>query len=182
MRSLNYREVLFFAMKAEIQANPCIFLTVHLQSAPDNLSGLSLQPPCKCQSPVFFLSLAMCLMMYLGKINHPGWYIFAWSLCIMQASPSHWASRLLHCEREAFLKRSSKLQPPRKCQSPGYFSMSSYVSDDVSGKNSASWVIYFCLEPLYCIMQASLSHWANRLLHCKREAFLKMSSRQKYFF
>jgi hypothetical protein len=29
------------------------------------------------------------------------------------------------------------------------FSVSSYVSDDVSGKNSASWVINCCQEPLY---------------------------------
>jgi hypothetical protein len=31
----------------------------------------------------------------------------------------------------------------------GFFSLSSYVSDDISGKNSVSWVIYFCYEPLY---------------------------------
>jgi hypothetical protein len=31
-------------------------------------------------------------------------------------------------------------------------------------------------------MKASLSHLASRLLHCEREAFLKRSSRQKYFF
>ncbi len=41
------------------------------------------------------------------------------------------------------------LQPPCKCQSPVFFSLSSNVSDDVSGKNSAFWMIYFCLEPLY---------------------------------
>jgi hypothetical protein len=31
-------------------------------------------------------------------------------------------------------------------------------------------------------MKASLSHWASRLLHCEREAFLKRSSRKKNLF
>ncbi len=45
----------------------------------------------------------MCLMMYLGKLQHPRYYIFIRRLYIIKASLLHWASRLLHCEREAFL-------------------------------------------------------------------------------
>ncbi len=41
------------------------------------------------------------------------------------------------------------MQPLCKCQNSVFFSLSSYVSDDVSKKNSASWLIYFCQEPLY---------------------------------
>jgi hypothetical protein len=62
----------------------------------------------------------------------------------------------------------------------GFFSLSSYVSDDISVKNSASWVIFFAMS-LY-IMKASLSHWASRLLHCEREAFLIKELQTKIFF
>jgi hypothetical protein len=40
----------------------------------------------------------------------------------MKASLSHWASRLLHCEREAFLikKLQTKIFPPGQCNSISY--------------------------------------------------------------
>jgi hypothetical protein len=48
--------------------------------------------------------------------------IFASSLYTMKASLSHWASRLLHCDREAFLVKElqTKIFPLGQCNFVSY--------------------------------------------------------------
>jgi hypothetical protein len=57
----------------------------------------------------------------------------------MKASLSHWASRLLHCEEKPSSKGAHTCSLPVNARALVFFSLSSYVSHDVSGKNSVSW-------------------------------------------